>query len=342
MNSAIIHDNSATTASSGDVRTEFACLISGCGVFDLQRQARISLSGKDRARWLSGMITNRVKDLPEKQGVYAFVLNPQGHILGDLYVFNRGESFLLEMAQEQTEKLLAIFRKYIIMDKVEIASDPLRAIGVAGRQTGKVLEAAGVERPELGPLQFADVEWQNLALTLVRSDNPGVESYEIWVAAEQVAKVRAALVNAGAALVGAEALELLRIACGIPRYGQDIRERDLPQETEQMRALNFTKGCYIGQEIVERIRSRGSVHRKFTGFTVTGPLPLAGTKIQSEGKDMGEVTSAASLPVADGDLPVALGYIRREAAESGKPLSAGEARLVVANVPFAQIFPTKS
>ncbi len=92
------------------------------------------------------------------------------------------------------------------------------------------------------------------------------------------------------------ALELYRIALGVPRYGQDIRERDLPQETEQARALNFNKGCYIGQEIVERIRSRGNVHRKFTGFLVSGPPPALGTKIQVQAKDVGEITSSATIP----------------------------------------------
>jgi folate-binding protein YgfZ len=128
---------------------------------------------------------------------------------------------------------------------------------------------------------------------------------------------------------------LLRIAAGIPRYGQDIRERDLPQETEQERALNFSKGCYIGQEIVERIRSRGSVHRKFTGFEVGGPLPAPGMKIQADGKELGEITSAASLPLADGERPVALGYVRRELAVPGKALNAGDSKLTVAGLPFA-------
>ena len=137
--------------------------------------------------------------------------------------------------------------------------------------------------------------------------------------------------------MGPEAQEVHRIALGIPRYGQDIRERDLPQETEQTRALHFSKGCYIGQEIVERIRSRGSVHRKFTGFLVDGPLPAPGTKIQLDGKDLGEITSAASLPVEGGERRVALGYIRREAATPGKVLQAGDATAIVAELPFAGI-----
>ena len=142
----------------------------------------------------------------------------------------------------------------------------------------------------------------------------------------------------GAKAVSPGTLELLRIASGIPRYGQDIRERDLPQETEQERALTFTKGCYIGQEIVERIRSRGAVHRKFTGFLVDGVLPASETKIQSDGKEVGEITSAASLPLSSGQQLVAMGYIRRQSVQPGKPLEAGGATLSIADIPFAEVF----
>ena len=142
-----------------------------------------------------------------------------------------------------------------------------------------------------------------------------------------------ALVAAGATSSGSEALELFRIAKGIPRYAIDIRERDLPQETRQDRALHFAKGCYVGQEIVERIRSRGAVHRVFSGFLVEGPLPPVGTKIQADAKDVGEITSAAILPIERGPRQVALGYIRREVM-SGKELLAGESRLKVSEVPF--------
>ena len=113
-----------------------------------------------------------------------------------------------------------------------------------------------------------------------------------------------------------------------PRYGQDIRERDLPQETEQQRALNFSKGCYVGQEIVERIRSRGNVHRKFTGFTVRmRRLAAVGTKIQAQGKDVGEITSSASFPRPLASKRWRLGYLRRELAGPVKKLDiAGGAR----------------
>ena len=334
------HRSASVTPDFGDVRAEFKALISDCGVYDLSPRTRVTLTGGDRVRWLNGMVTNNVRDLAVGSGLYAFLLSPQGHILADLYIYNRGESLLVETDQSQVDKVLAIFDKYIIMDDVEVVKggDRPTAIGIAGPQAEKILRAVGLEFPELQPLQFVDLTWQQIGLTLVRGDNEGVDSFELWLASADSASLWDALVRVGAKPVGTTALELLRIAAGIPRYGHDIRERDLPQETEQVRALNFNKGCYIGQEIVERIRSRGSVHRKFTGFLIEGPLPATGTKLRSQGKDIGEITGAASLPIGDGELPVALGYIRREVATPGKQVEAGNAKASVANLPFTEVF----
>ena len=329
---------SATRADFGDVRAEFLALTSGCGVYDLSGRAKISLTGSDRVRWLNGMVTNNVRDLAPGHGVYAFLLNPQGHILGDLYAYNRGESLLVDTDRSQTEKILSVFDKYIIMDDVEVAdvSDKLVAIGVGGPKAREILVKAGFAIPELTPLQFVELGWEQVSVTVVRSDGSYGKSFELWMAPENFERVYDALVRAQAKPVGIAALELFRIAAGVPRYGIDIRERDLPQETEQERALNFAKGCYVGQEIVERIRSRGQVRRKFTGFEVHGPLPPPGTKILAEGKDVGEITSAASLPLASGDRSVAWGYIRREVAVPGKVLDAGGSEAKVANLPFLE------
>jgi len=157
------------------------------------------------------------------------------------------------------------------------------------------------------------------------------ESYEIWLAPKDAYKTWQALIAAGATPAGSEALEMQRIVAGIPLYGVDIRERDLPQETEQMRALNFNKGCYVGQEIVERIRSRGNVHRKFAGFVTEGAI-AAGAKIVSDDKEVGEVTSVAVLP---GGRTVALGYIRREVGLPGREVRIGTAKATVTQLPFA-------
>jgi folate-binding protein YgfZ len=135
--------------------------------------------------------------------------------------------------------------------------------------------------------------------------------------------------------VGSEALEMQRIVAGVPLYGVDIRERDLPQETEQTRALNFNKGCYVGQEIVERIRSRGNVHRKFTGFVVEGAEPVvAGAKIMAGEKEVGEVTSSTTLLLPAGARTLALGYIRREVGVPGREVTVGAAKATVVQLPI--------
>ncbi len=327
----------ATTASSfGDPQAEFAELRRGCGVYDLGFRAKISLTGGDRVRWLNGMVTNNIRDLAVGQGVYAFLLNPQGHIVGDLFAYNRGESIAIDTDTGQMEKILATFDHYIIMDDVEVANlgDRLTALGIAGPKAGEVLATAGFAVPDMRPLQAESVMWQGTGCTVVRGEDDERSSYEIWLAPAHVRSLWDALLAAGAAPVGSAAVELHRIVKGIPRYGVDIRERDLPQETEQARALNFNKGCYVGQEIVERIRSRGAVHRKFTGFVADGAATIAaGTKIVAGEKEVGEITSAASLHFASREKIVALGYIRREVGVPGREVSIGAARATVAQLP---------
>jgi folate-binding protein YgfZ len=318
-----------------DSRRELTALVAGRGIYRPER-ALISLTGRDRVRWLNGMVSNNIRDLVPGNGVYAFVLTPQGHIQADLYAFNRGETLLVETDRAQSAALLQIFRKYIIMDKVEIEelSEKTVVFSVTGPKSGAVLASLGLTET-LRTLQLADVSWNGNAVTLVRGDNPSFPNYELWVPAEQAEAAWNALLQAGGVEVHDQTLETFRILCGIPKIGQDIRERTLPPETGQERALNFNKGCYIGQEIVERIRSRGAVHRTFVGFEVEGPVPSAGTKIQSEGKDVGEITSVAAEPLKQKRL--ALGYLRREFIGTDKVLTAGEAQVKPATLPFSGI-----
>jgi aminomethyltransferase len=140
-----------------------------------------------------------------------------------------------------------------------------------------------------------------------------------------------ALVAAGARPVGTDALEKFRVLAGVPKFGQDIRERDLPQETGQKRALSFDKGCYVGQEIVERIHSRGNVHRTFTGFQLAAPA-VTGTKVIVNDKELGELTSVAQI----GNRTLGLGYIRREAGGPGTKVHAGSTEATITTLPFKE------
>ena len=324
-----------TAAEFGDPAAEFEQLRGGVGLYDLAWRGKIVLTGGDRVRWMNGMVTNNIKDLPPGAGNYNFLLNAQGRIQADLYVYNRGEYLLADSDRAQVPRLLEIFDKYIIADDVEVAdaSDKLTGIAVQGPQAREVLTSAGLPCADPQPLQVVDATWQGFGVSITRMASEVAETFEIWLAPANAQAAWKALSAAGANPVGTEAVEMFRVAAGIPRYGLDIRERDLPQETEQNQALNYRKGCYIGQEIVERIHSRGAVHRKFTGFVVEGAQPQPGTKIVAGEKEIGEITSA--LPV--GRQVLALGYIRREAATPGAEVQVNGSRARVATLPFKEI-----
>lgn len=339
-----LHESEAVRSSEGKAaafnsqRSGFKNLISACGLAELTGRARIRLNGKDRTRWLNGMMTNNFRDLAAGHGVYGFLLNPQGQIQGDLYAYNCSDYLLIETDRPQLENVLKLFRRYIIMDKVEITESNDVAFQITGPKAAEVLASAGFELPDLQPLQFIQLQWNGLSCTIARQDMPCVPSFEIWCSASDGKAIYEALAKSGAATVEEDALEFLRIACGIPRYGVDIQERNLPQETEQTRALNFNKGCYIGQEIVERIRSRGNVHRKFMGFVIEGAVPALNTTLQIDGKAVGEITSVAALPLGESLQNVALGYLRREFATPGTKIPLENGQVIVASLPFINIF----
>jgi folate-binding protein YgfZ len=186
------------------------------------------------------------------------------------------------------------------------------------------------------PLEVRDVGFDDIAATLVRGPEQKPGWFELWLDPNKAQDLWNLLVKAGAKPVGAEALEMWRVLQGIPNYGQDIRDRDLPQETEQAQALNFTKGCYIGQEIVERIRSRGQVHRKFTGFIFGDRVPAPG-KYESEGRALAEITSIAKIPTAEGPRNIGLGYVRREAIAAGPKIALDGIEATAVELPFENL-----
>jgi len=326
-----------TPASYGDPPSEFRALLNGAGVFDMSWQAKLLISGKDRVRWANGMVTNNIRDLAPGRGVYSFILTPQGRNQGDLVVYNRGEYLLATTDRAQVDAIAALLKRYIIMDQVEIEdiSDKLASVGIGGPQAVEMWSSIGIDVSSLDPGQVFDTVWNDIGISVARNTHPQWDGYETWLAPENIDKLWDTLTSAGAQPVGSDALEMYRITCGVPRYGVDLRERDLPQETGQQHALNFSKGCYIGQEIVERIRSRGNVHRTFIGLEVEGEPPQPGTAVRAEDKDVGEITSAARVPFPEGERTLALGYLRREVANPGTTVQVGEHSATVNALPFA-------
>jgi folate-binding protein YgfZ len=346
---------------------ESEALARGAALHDLGWKRRVAVRGEDRFRWLSGMVTNTVNDLFPNSGAWNLVLNAQGRIQGDLTVWRgeeelspqrrnpagdvkiagsdvdrmrgtpfAGESGLeLEIEACQLDKLLAHLNQFIIMDDVELAllgeetpGEPgsLTAIGLSGPLANQVLERVGLPT-FTHPMKSAHIEWNGVDLRILRSWGV-VPHYEFWLPVANLQKLWSCLRTGGSSAVGCEALEAFRIAEGIPVYGVDMAERDLPQETAQTRALHFNKGCYLGQEIVERIHSRGNVHRHLRPLELTGSAPAPGTALLLEDdSEAGIITSAASLPLATGARTFALAMMRAEAevGEHTLAYTAGEA-----------------
>jgi folate-binding protein YgfZ len=361
--SELVSYRGALTPRELDAReAEIAALTSGAAIHDLGWMRRVEVRGADRFRWLSGMVTNTVNDLFPNTGAWNLVLNVQGHLQGDLTVWRNGEEqtphlrrpaagdaksvvdgadrlagtpfagesgLELEIAADQTEKLLAHLNKFIIMDDVELVPLGDEQVGEAGSETAigltgpladEVLERVGL--PVIGsPMAATTVEWNGWDLIIRRGYGALAKHYEFWFPSAGLAKLWSCLRTGGAMPVGCAALEAFRVAEGIPAYGVDMAERDLPQETAQMRALHFSKGCYLGQEIVERIRSRGNVHKHLRPLELDGPVPSPGVELKLEdGTVAGQITSAAELLLEKGTRVFALGMIRGEAEERSEKL----------------------
>ncbi len=277
----------------------------------------IAVTGSDRVRWLNGMVTNSVQALTPGDGAYSFLLSAQGRIQGDATVWAESDRLLLQTSAAQVAPVTTLLDRFIIMDDVELAPVSLHGLLIAGPKAAEALTAIGIPARASKLLKQRTITWQDRSLTLINAYSPLIPRFELWSAnPEDLAAVREAL---QATPVDEAAIELLRIAEGTPRFGTDIRDRDLPQETAQTRALHFNKGCYLGQEIVERIRSRGNVHRTFTTFVLHDDTPPSNTPIQADGKPVGELTSVAAGPI-DGEQ-LALGFVRREALDRGLALT---------------------
>jgi len=299
---------------------EVRYLLEAAGVFTLSDLGWIRVTGEDRTRWLNGMVTNSIQDLKPGDGNYSFVLNAQGRIQGDLYTFAETEALLLETSRAQVPALMALLDKFIIMDDVELADVSLGrfGIGLAGPKAPQILAMAAlpVPTPLSGQAQRVKALWDGVEVEVIGTYSPVIPRFEIW--GDELTMTRLKLILASAAAeqsggpVTPEAVESLRLLEATPKFGTDIRDRDLPQETAQTRALHFAKGCYLGQEIVERIRSRGAVHRTFASFRLEGTLPAPGTPLEVEGKAVGELTSVGTAPLSGEPAQLALGFVRRE------------------------------
>jgi len=289
---------------------------------DLSARGKIRVTGEDRARLLHAMTTQDVQSLAPGQGCYAFFLNAQGRILGDVNIFCREDFFLLDTEPETRQKLYDHIDRYIIADDVtlEDVTGEMSTIAIEGPQAAAVLERLGAPIPDA---DYATRAWSDAIVARVSST--GSSGYFMFLPpAKKLALIDALNIPQATP----DEARTVRIEHGKPRYGEEITERYLVQETAQLNAVSFSKGCYLGQEIVERVRSRARIHRvlRRLAIDILEP-PLAGTKLKSGNADSAEIASAVYSP-ALGKV-AALAYVRTQFAEPGTEMLLGNARVVV-------------
>jgi tRNA-modifying protein YgfZ len=284
---------------------------------DLSARGKIRVTGEDRARLLHAMSTNHVQGLDAGEGLYTFFLNDKGRILADAYVYNLGESLLLDTEPETRATLAAHLDKYIIADDAVIEDETGRwmAVGLEGPASTEAAAGLGIAAPAK---RCALIEWGGgFVVQVAETGMPGVR---IFIPMDERHTLAARLTAARIPQATAEEARLVRLENGRPRYGEDISDRYLAQETEQLHAIHFNKGCYLGQEIVERVRSRGQVHRHLTPIEVeSATAPAPGTKLLAAGNTVAEITSAVYSPGLA--RTVGLAYVRTEALENKPPMT---------------------
>lgn len=327
----------------GDWQHEYRFARASVGLIDKNYRAYLSFAGPDRVRYLNAILTNNIRDLKTGDGTVSLLLNPQGHILAEIETYALPEQLLCASYAMIRERLVETLEKYIIMDDVTLTDETgrLGALALEGPGTSRIVqELTGVDLSTMAELGLQDARLKADAAfdcRLVRRSPGGVAGAEFIVERAQLAALWNALLaiarQCGGGPMGYRALNALRLEQGVPWFGYDFGEQQIPHEAGLEHShINSTKGCYTGQEIVERVRSRGRVNRVRVALKFSGSEPPAsGTPLLADGKDAGHVTRAAFSPALG--CAIGMGYLRREFSTPGSRLECPGASAEVIQLP---------
>jgi folate-binding protein YgfZ len=306
----------------GDPLAEHRAVMGATGLLDRSMVGKVVVTGRDRATFLQGMLSNDIKALQPGQGCPAAFLDAHGKVVSLLAVYVLEDRILLELPAGSTDKFLQTIDKFLISEKAyfEASDDASVVLSVQGPGAEKTL--AGLTGASLAaePYSHQEVSIAGEPARIVRRSHAVTPGFDCWTAAAHGPAVWKALRAAGGVPVGAEAADVLRVEAGIPAFGADVDENLILPETRLDELVSYTKGCYIGQETVARVKYRGHVNRGLSGLVVDGEqVPAPGDVVVAEDKEVGRVTSAVRS-VALGK-PIALGYVRREHFEPGSAVA---------------------
>jgi folate-binding protein YgfZ len=309
----------------GDWLAEYAALREGAGVLDLSFRGRLCALGADAQRFLNGQVTNNVKDLQIGEGCYAALVSAKGKLHSDLNIYRLQNEMLLDFEPGLSDSVTQRLEKFVIAEDVQVIN-AAADYGLLSVQGPKAAEIVGGLLPRFivppKAMAVVKVEEEELGEIYVTSiSRTGGRGLDLFVPAHAMKEAAAQLLALGGRLCGWQALETARIEAGLPRFGADMDETNLAPEALDARAISYAKGCYIGQEIIARIRTYGQVAKSLRGLRLRGggkEAPAKGAKLYLGQKEVGGITSAVWSPALQ--EVIALGYVRREASQPGTEL----------------------
>ncbi|MAF09343.1 glycine cleavage system protein T [Candidatus Poribacteria bacterium] len=325
------------------VAEQVAAVRGNVGLFDLSSRGKLRVTGSERATWLHGMVSNDVEGLAVGEGNYGTMLTDRGKMLGDYRLIVREDDLLLDTEPEMGAPLAERLDRFLISEDAAIHSvgDDWSLFGVAGPgAAAHIADRLAVDVRELEQHGSLTAATDHGAVIIACRNRTGEMGYDLWMARDAGDALWAALTADNVADVGADALEALRIEAGIARYGMDTDDDIIPLEAGLYQAIDFEKGCYVGQEIVARMHYRGHPNKLLVGFRFDG-APTVESRAElfadgDDGKAQGFVTSVAHSPTLD--AAIGLGYARTQFAEVGSRLrvaaAQGSAWAEVVSTPF--------
>jgi len=332
----------------GDAPAEYAALRGSAGFVDLSFRSRLCVTGGDHARFLHGQVTNSVNDLQPGQGCYAALVTAKGRMESDLNIHCLRDELLLDFEPGFSQRVRERLERFVVADDVQLVdvAPHYGLLAVLGPKAEEVIARLGLGvTPPAAPLASVSVNDSSLGeIVLVNHTRGATAGFDLFVPVTALPalaeKLLASVKASGGRACGWRALEMLRIEAGLPRFGLDMDETNLAPETGiGARAISYTKGCYIGQEVINRLRTFAQVSKALRGLRLADDLkqlPARGDKLFHDGKEAGYITSALASPTFQ--CNIALGYVRKECNEVGTELTLraaeGESMAKIVPLPF--------
>ncbi len=311
----------------GDWHAEYRALRESVALVDKSYRAYLEFSGPDRVRYLNAILTNDIKGLRENHGTVSLFLSPQGHIQAEIETYALGQTLLCISYAMVRDRLIPAMDRYIIMDDVTLTdrTGAFATLALEGKKAAVTLAVCGVDLSRMDELESQETTIQGIPGRVSKRSRGAIAGAEILVAREKAVDLWRILEEAvrreGGSPAGYQSLNAVRLEMGVPWFGYDFGEKQIPHEAGlQNSHISYTKGCYTGQEIVERVRSRGQVNRLRVSLKFDAPAaPAVNTPLLAEEKEAGYVTRSGFSPALR--AWIGMGYVRREKSAVGSQLA---------------------